>query len=259
MNFSFLAGVTILGIVLGTLCMLAMGRRIGLRRLARDPEAAKASTGAIDGAVFGLLGLVIAFTFSGATSRFEARCLLMDKEANAISTAWLRLNLLPESAQAPLRDKLRQYLDARLDAFHKVPDMTAVRAELARAAALQNDIWTQSVAACNNSSSPSATVLLIPALNEMFDIASSRTALALRHPPLMTYEMMFILLLAGSALAGYALGLGKVRDWFHGLAFVLAMTLTVYVIVDFEYPRVGIIRIDRFEQPLLDLRQSLNP
>ena len=102
-------------------------------------------------------------------------------------------------------------------------------------------------------------MLLVPALNQMFDVAASRTAGAQMHPPAIIYAMLGLLLLAGSLLAGFGLGVGKLRNWFHALAFVLVMTLTVYVIVDFEFPRVGIIRIHGFENVLVDLRQSMNP
>jgi hypothetical protein len=239
--------------------MLEIGRRLGVRRLARDPEGAKASTGAIDGAVFGLLGLLIAFTFSGAGARFDSRREMIVEEANSIGTAWLRLDLLPPSVQPPLRHSFRQYLDVRLAAFRKIPDVAAAKAELARAAALQSDIWMQAVAACRDSGSQSTTMLLLPALNQMFDVATSRTAGVRMHPPMIIYAMLGLLLLAGSLLAGYGLGVGKLRNWFHGLAFVLVMTLTVYVIVDFEFPRMGIIRIHGFEEVLVDLQQSMGP
>jgi len=239
--------------------MLEVGRRLGVRRLARDPEGAKAGTGAIDGAVFGLMGLLIAFTFSGAAARFDARRTMMVEEANAIGTAWLRLDLLPTAAQPPLRDKFRQYLDARLAAFRKIPDFAAVKAELDRATALQSEIWTQAIAACRDSGSQPATMLLLPALNQMFDVAASRTTGIFMHPPMIIYVMLGMLLLAGSLLAGYGMGVGKIRDWFHALAFVVVMTLAVYVIIDFEFPRVGMIRIHGFEKVLVDLRQSMNP
>jgi hypothetical protein len=257
MNFSLLAFLTILGMIGGTLCMLELGRRLGMRRLARDPESAKASTGAIDGAVFGLLGLLIAFTFSGAAARFDARRTMIVDEANSIGTAWLRLDLLPPGVQSPLREKFRQYLDARLAAFRKLPNWAEAKAELARASVLQNDIWAQAIAGC--SGSQAATILLLPALNQMFDVATSRTFGTQMHPPAVIYAMLGLLLLAGALLAGVGLGLGRLRNWFHGLAFVLVMTLTVYLIVDFEFPRVGFIRIHGFEQALVDLRQGMGP
>src|SRR5262245_16845117 len=151
MNFSLLALLTILGMIAGTLCMLEIGRRLGARHFARDPEGAKEGTGAIDGAVFGLLGLLIAFTFSGAASRFDSRRVMIVEEANAIGTAWLRLDLLPAATQPALRELFRQYLDARLAVFRKIPDVTAAKLELGQASKVQNEIWAQSLAACRDS------------------------------------------------------------------------------------------------------------
>src|SRR6188508_2344639 len=103
MNISFIALLTVFGMIAGTFCMLEIGRRVGRRRMERDPESAKVSTGAIDGAIFGLLGLLIAFTFSGAAARFDERRQMIVEEANSIGTAYLRIDLLPESTQPRLR------------------------------------------------------------------------------------------------------------------------------------------------------------
>jgi hypothetical protein len=126
---------------------LEVGRRIGLARLAADPEGARTGTGAVDGAIYGLLGLLMAFTFSGAANRFEERRSLIREEANAIGTAYLRLDLLPAEAQGPLKERFRQYLDARLSAYRKLPDVAAARAEQDRAAQVQREIWRDVVAA----------------------------------------------------------------------------------------------------------------
>src|SRR5262245_54295381 len=95
-----------LGILLFLAMLLALeaGRRWGLRRRALDPDRAASGLGSIEGTVFALLGLLIAFTFSGASNRFDARRTLAIQEANSIGTAWLRLDLLPGPAQPPLRD-----------------------------------------------------------------------------------------------------------------------------------------------------------
>ena len=120
----------------GTLGLLEVGRRFGERRRAQDPEGTKAGAGAMEGAGFGLMGLLIAFTFSGARTRFDARRALAVEEANCIGTAWLRLDLLLASAQPPLREKFRQYVDARLALFRKLPDLAASKAEQTRAGVL---------------------------------------------------------------------------------------------------------------------------
>src|SRR5689334_19405316 len=105
---------------LGILLFAAVGRRIGIARLARDPEGLTKGASAAEAAVFGLLGLLIAFTFSGAASRFEDRRHLITTEANAIGTAYLRIDLLPADAQPEVRALFRRYVDARVTAFRQV-------------------------------------------------------------------------------------------------------------------------------------------
>jgi acyl-CoA synthetase (AMP-forming)/AMP-acid ligase II len=105
------------GLVAGMLAMQEIGRRLGVRARTMAGDAAVAGTGVVEGAVFALLGLLIAFTFSGAASRFDERRKLIVEEANAIGTAYLRIDLLPVAAQADMRDSFRRYLDTRLAAY----------------------------------------------------------------------------------------------------------------------------------------------
>ena len=112
MNKMLIATLLATGLFVGILIFLEVGRRVGGQRLALDPEGARAGTGTVEGAVFALVGLLIAFTFSGAASRFDARRDLIVQETNAIGTAWLRLDLLPASAQPAIRENFRRYVDS---------------------------------------------------------------------------------------------------------------------------------------------------
>jgi hypothetical protein len=103
-----------LGLFVGMLLFLEIGRRFGSRRLKEDAGGTGEGVTTVDGAVFALLGLLIAFTFSGASARFDHRRELIVEEANAVGTAYLRLDLLPAAAQPPLRESFRRYLDSRL-------------------------------------------------------------------------------------------------------------------------------------------------
>jgi hypothetical protein len=244
------------GLFVGMMLLLELGRRLGRRRQGKQEEGTRAGLGAVEGAVFALLGLLVAFTFSGAASRFDTRRQLIVQEANAIGTAWLRLDLLPASAQPELRDLFRRFLDLRLAAGRKMPDVEAARAELSKASVLQGEIWNKAVAACQDSPNPVKTQL-IPALNEMFDIAATRAMAGQMHPPAIIFGMLGVLALMSSLLAGYAMAGGKTRSWIHVIGFALIMATTVYVILDLEFPRLGIIRIDAFDRVLADLRQSM--
>jgi hypothetical protein len=259
MSYLLTTALLTLALFVGMLLLLDLGRRVGVRRLADDPEGAQAGNGTVDGAVFALLGLLVAFTFSGAASRFDERRHLIVQETNDIGTAYLRVDLLPASAQPAVRDLFRRYVDSRLEVYRTLPDVEAAKAELARSTKLQGEIWSQAVAAGRlEGASPAATMLLLPALNQMIDITTTRTMAAQMHPPLVVFAMLFALALAGALLAGYGMAGGKTHHWFHMLGFAAVMAGAVNVIIDIEYPRQGWIRVDAFDQALMDLRASMN-
>ena len=246
------------GLFIGMLILLDIGRRIGARQLANDPKGTRTGTGTIEAAVFALLGLLIAFTFSGAVSRFDDRRHLIVEEANAIGTAYLRLDLLPASAQPALREDFRQYVKSRLEVYRKLLDVQAEKAELAKATKLQVEIWTHAVAASQEQgASPAAQVLLLPALNQMVDITTTRAMALELHPPRIIFGMLFLVALASALLAGYSMAGGKSRRWLHVAGFAVVIALSVYVILDIEYPRFGLIRVDAFDQVLVELLSSM--
>jgi len=246
-----------LGLFLGILLAFDIGRHIGIRWLP-ESKSDRTSSGLLDGAIYALLGLLIAFTFSGAASRFDHRRELVIEEANAIGTAYLRLDLLPVDAQPALRALFRQYLDARLDMIQKLPDMKASQAVIAQANTLQGQIWPMAVKACQASGSAPATTLLLAALNEMFDIANLRTTTSWEmHPPTVIFMMLFSLALLCSALAGFEMEGARSRNLVHVAVFAAIIAGTVYVILDIEYPRLGLIRVDTVDQVLVNLRKTM--
>ncbi|HEV8107604.1 MAG TPA: DUF4239 domain-containing protein [Burkholderiales bacterium] len=249
-----LAGILFMGI----LAALAFGRWIGTRTIARYGPAAPPNMGSLEGAVFALLGLIIAFTFSGALSRFDTRRAQVVDEANAIGTAYLRVDLLPASSQPRLRDSFRSYVDSRIETYQRLPDLQAAKAALARSQELQGEIWSQAVAAVRTPGSPpSAEMLMLSALNQMFDITTVRFAATQMHPPVIIYAMLIGLALASALLAGYQSAGEKAYDWLHQLGFAGIVAFTVYVILDIEYPRLGFVRIDAIDQILVNVRQGM--
>src|SRR5262245_45167228 len=216
------------GLVLGMLCLMEVGRRIGKHYYGQLEKPAQ--VGAIEGAVFALLGLLIAFTFSSSIARFEVRRELIVEEANDIGTAYLRIDLLPSESQPAIRQLFRDYLDSRLSAYQKIPDLKAAKADLDRGSQLQMQIWSHSVNHCQ-SAEMRCSLLLLPALNDMIDITTTRTMLSQFHPPTIIFLMLIVFSMAGALLAGYGMSTGR-RSWVHLIGFSFAMALTVYVILD---------------------------
>lgn len=258
MNSVFITSLSIAGLFAGILVFSEIGRRFGVAKRASDPDGLGTGFDAAEAAVFALLGLMIAFTFAGAASKFEARRHLITDEANAIGTAYLRIDLLPRDAQPELRELFRRYTELRATVYQALPDMNETQARLDAGAALQGDIWSKALAACQRPETPGqATMLMVPALNEMFDITTTRVMATRNHPPLIIFLLLGGLSLVSAMLFGYDTSANKNRSWFYSMVFAAIMSLTIYVIVDLEFPRVGVIRVDAADQVLVELRDSM--
>jgi len=239
------------------LLLLETGRRIGKHRMRLDPEHSHSGFGAIEAAVFGLMGLMIAFTFSGAVSRLDQRRMDIIEEANDIGTAYLRIDLLSQAAQPEMRQYFRDYLNARIDVYQKVPDLQAVAEAQNKAELLQKLIWKTSVEDCKKSENNAASMLFLPAVNSMFDISSSRMAIAFVHQPVSVFVILIILALVCSLFAGYGMAIGKSRSWVHFIGFTAAFIISIYIILDMEYPRIGIVNINSMDYLLTGLRDLM--
>lgn len=255
MNMILQQPLLVCGLLFATLLLgLEIGRALGQRRRAAGGEAA---TGAIDGAIYALLGLMLAFTFTGAAQRFDERRGLMVEEANAIGTARLRLDMLPADAQPALREAFERYTQSRIDAYAQAGDAPRLRRALEGSVAIQKEIWDLAIAAGRRPDAQAATnQVLLPALNEMIDITTTRSFAMLLHPPEVIYALLVALALAASVLAGHGLGAMPGRPWLHMMCYAAVMAASIYIIIDLEHPRLGLIRVDGFEQMLVRLSRG---
>jgi len=162
LNYNAIAFLLVLGLFAGMLLMLTLGQRLGQRSLGQETDVVRSRLTGVETAIFGLMGLMIAFTFSGAADRYELRRQLIVEEANAIGMAYLRLDLLPVASQPALREKFRQYVEARIAVYRVLPDIGASEAQAAIALMLQNEIWTGDLTALKEAPSQ-ATIVVVPA------------------------------------------------------------------------------------------------
>lgn len=255
--YKVLAIVSIVLIFAALVGCVALGTRAGRRRAAIHGASAHAGLGAVEGAVFGLLGLLLAFTFSAAAGRFDARREMIVKEAEAIDAAYRRIDLLPEDARLGLRALFGKYLDARLAYYAGIPEFQDPMAGLERIEGIENEIWTRAVSACKASGGLEAKLLVLPAINEMYAIAAKRLMALRMHTPGLVFAVLLALSLICAMIGGYALSGGKGHRWMHLIGFAVTLAITLYLIIDFEYPRIGLIRADSFDRILIELRRSM--
>ena len=239
------AGAVMAGIFVTMLFFVEVGWRVGRTQRGSD------GLGALDGAIFGLMGLLVAFTFGGANARFDHRRDLIVEEANDVGTAYLRLDLLPTADRDWMRAKMRDYVDARLEIYQHVDDY---QPSLAKANALQAEMWQRAI---NCKPAQPATMLLLPALNAMFDISSTRLAATQMHPPAIIYLLLMVVFLLCSMLGGYSMASRETRSWLHAIIFVATLTVTFYTVLDLEYPRRGLVQVTSFDQILVNVRDGM--
>jgi hypothetical protein len=237
---------------IGLIVCLEVGYRLGSRRVKIVANAFE-GFGAIEGAVFGIFGLLLSLSFFGAASRLDARRQLIVTEANAIASAYMRVDLLPNADQPEVRRLFREYLDERIRISESSDEVQAL-AQISKAAKLQQAIWAYAISA-TKAGAP-GTPLLLPALNQMSEIASAKAISVQTHLP----ALVFYFLLAAALLSGLVAGFGMARghrNWLSILAYAAIITLTMYVMIDMEYPRAGLIRIGAADLALTTLRDSI--
>jgi len=233
---------------------MALGRNLGVVQL-RNQTRSKLEVA--EGAVFGLLALLIAFSFSGAYERYENRKMHLVEEADIFDKAYKYIDLIPANLQPELRKDIRQYLDMYIKAFKDIPYMDAVSLDIKQAQIVENRIWNVAVAASTESSNKALAQIYIPVFNDMFEFAHKGFYLTQIHPPRIVFILLVGIAALGAFLVGYNSAENEQQSTLHSFCYILLTALTIYVILNMEYPRVGFIRMQMFDQILIEVRNNM--
>lgn len=236
------------------LATLEAGYQLGKWRHARSAGEKEAPVAAMVGAVLGLLAFILAFTFSLAASRFDARRQAVLEEANSIGTTYLRARLLPEPQRAEITSLLQQYTELRA---RKI-DPATIENLLAESEKLHEQIWSKAVAAAEKNPESIMTGLFLESLNESIDLHSKRVFVGLySRIPLTIWLMLLLLIILGMISLGYQAGLAATDRSLAMPIFVLTFACVLYVIVDLDRAHEGFLQIS--QQAMIHLHQSMPP
>lgn len=236
-------------------CVAAVeaGYRLGAGRRARGVDEKEEPVAAMVASLLGLVAFMLAFTFSLAAARFDARRQAVLEEANAIGTTYLRTRLLPEPQRTECANLLREYTEVRLNgvADRKITELISASEKL------HEELWTRAVAAARIDRSP-ITALFLQSLNETIDVHSVRLFVGLQSRiPMSNWLALFCITLLGMVSIGYQSGLAAARRSPLMGVLVVAFAGVLLLIVDLDRGQEGFLQVS--QQSIIDLLRTMAP
>lgn len=223
----------------------------------KNPDAKADGIGPMEGALLGLLSLLLSFTFSMSASRYDARRAFIVQEANDIGTVILRADLYADSVRIQFRNDLHDYVETRISYYDATDEKTSDRLR-SDAEKISSRIWARAVAVKKQNPDVVRDGQMIPAIGTMMDIVSSRDAARLATVPGLIIYLLIILTLLGSFIVGYGKK-EKKHDWIIISLYASMTVLTLFTILDLDRPRSGIIRTLVPHQKIDELRNYFLP
>jgi hypothetical protein len=226
---------------------------VGRRRSRRSEHEQEIVVRGLVAGMVGLEAFMLAFTFGAAASHFDARRQALIDEANAIRTAYLRTDLLPEPQRAKIRDLLREYVDVRLKGVRSGNMEQATT----RSEELHSQLWLQAVASREKAPNPAFAVQFIQSLNEIIALHTRRVIAVLEFRiPNVIWIVLYAITALAAASIGYHSGLtGRSRP-LVALALILAFSAVILLIEDLDRPLYGILKVS--QKALVDLQRTMN-
>jgi hypothetical protein len=239
--FAVVFGATALGLVLG-------------RLVRHRSEHLREPFGALQAALLGLVGLVLAFGLALAVGRYESRRAAVVEDANAIGTTYLRAQTLAEPLRTRSLERLMRYTDTSIQLSRSVPGSADARSAIADGQQLQRELWRLAGQALVDAPTASAPRLYVETLNEMIDMQTVRVAGLNNRVP----GAVLAVEVGGAAVALGLLGFYLSLLGRGVITVVLAaglVTLLLLVTFDLDRPTRGLIRVP--DAPLTSLRASM--
>jgi hypothetical protein len=245
-------------VLLIIIILLFIGAEIGFHfgkwRKRRSKVDEKSHAGAIMGAALGLLAFMLAFTFGMAGSIQNDRKAMVLEEANAIETAYLQAQILPEPSSSKIKKLLREYVDVRLKAVQSV---NFLKQAIDRSEELNNELWILTVNLAKENPDSIFVGLFVNSLNKVIDLHSKRLTMSLRNRiPMSIIITLYCVAILSMGMMGYQAGLGGVRTLAPRFALILAFASVMLLIIELDRPAKTIIKVS--QQAMIDLKASMD-
>ena len=255
-NPSFLTRFTSIEITIVVIILMIMfywlGRFMIQKFIQLNPDQRDKNSGMVVGSLLGLLALILSFTFGLSNGRYDKRMTVVVEEANIIGTAILRADLYPDSIRNLLRTEFKNYVETRIAYQEAGRNLPKIYEALDSANASQQRLWKIVTTAAQDRDNLVRTSNMVPAMNQLIDIVTVRNAVAIAKVPDLVIFLLFILCFSASFLLGY-LSPAK-PEWGIVTCFLIMIGLAIYMILDLDRPRSGIINLKDMNYFITSLR-----
>ena len=249
--------VLFLFVALVNFLLVAFGSASGRRLATGENDRADAAFGVAQAAIFSIAALILAFSFSLAAARFDARRGLVVDEANAIGTTYLRGAYLPSGEIGKFRSLLGSYTRARLDAYAYNPNMRARLESESRSLAMQDDLWAIASSAGRADPRNVQLGLLTQTLNDTIDVSAKQKEALTNHLPDAIVGLILIVTFAAAFTMGVTFGRENASNWSMAIAFSVLFAVVVTAIIALDRPQRGLVRVSLL--PLQRQFDSMKP
>ncbi len=245
-----------LTLLVAMILMIEIGHRIGRAAKRRTQLPPKDHVTGVQAALLGILALLLGFTLSLSLQRFDSRSAAVVDEANAIGTAYRRTQLLPEPVRGEMQRLLRDYTDKRIQAgTESTVDESHRNPAVRQANDMVDQLWMLARKGVEQDADPVRTGLFVQALNNAIDSFGKSEASLRRHLPDLVLLLLFVTFLMVGLVVGYATGIDGYRAFFATYIMVGLIVVLVFVIIDLDRPRRGLVQVSL--ESMTDLRDSM--
>jgi hypothetical protein len=236
--------------------LLWLAARFGAVARTRRPmvDGDRDDFGVVQTATLTLLALLIGFTFSMATVRYDLRKNFEEAEANAIGTEYVRVGLLPSAEAGPLQAQLKKYTDLRIE-FYKTRDRDELQRVNAETSQLQTEMWNAVQGPAVAQQTP-IMALVVAGMNDVLNSQGYTQAAWWNRIPTAAWVLLVLTAVGCNILVGYGSRGGQVKSSLLVVMPVL-VAISFLLIADIDSPRGGLIHVS--PQNLTALWESLHP
>lgn len=234
------------------LAAVEIGYRVGRLQRRRPRQDSPSVVSGLSTPAVGLVGLMLAFTFGWAATRFDLRRTTRLDEAQALARVFHLADVLPPADGDTVRALVREYVRRSLE----MRDAASAQRAFRDRASLNQNLWRIASAAGRTNLTSPVVASFVGSVNDVMDDNLKRSVLAEGgRIPLAIVAGLYVILASTMAMIGYEMGMAGSARSPAVIPLSICVALVIFLIADLDLPyeggvRVGTAALEKVEREL---------